>query len=339
MPGTVIAALPAQLRPLLESKLPGWIEPRWWATPQQANDLGPGAEIGWLDMRDKAAMDAAIGAARDLKWLNSFYTGVDALPLELLAQRKVTLTNGSGLNALTIAEYVLMGMLTIAKGYRDIVRAQDRHEWLREAPGKVELSGSKALLLGYGGIGSLIEERLKAFNVEVTVVRRSPQAAGSAAAGSATAGGIAAGGVAADAGKLLGPDQWRARLGEFDWVILAVPATAQTQRMIGASELAAMKKTAVLLNIARGAVVDQDALTDALTRRAIGAAFLDVTEPEPLPADHPLWKLDNAHITMHLSGLSQTLMMPRAAERFIRNLQRYRAGEPLHYIVDLAQGY
>lgn len=313
----ISAALTSLLRPQLEGKLPDWLDARWFATPAEALSAVAGAEIGWLDMRNRPAMEAAIEAARDLRWINTFFTGVDGLPLGLLHGRKVVMTNGSGLNAITISEYVVMGMLTIAKGYRQIVRAQDRHEWLSEAPGKMELYGSKALVLGSGSIGGLIEERLRAFNIEVTIARRTPD----------------------PGGKTLGPDQWRARLGEFDWVILAVPATAETQGMIGRAELAAMKKTAVLLNIARGAVVDQQALTEALTARSIGAAFLDVTEPEPLPADHPLWKLENAHITMHLSGLSQTMMMQRASQRFLENLARYRAGEPLQYRVDLALGY
>jgi phosphoglycerate dehydrogenase-like enzyme len=224
-------------------------------------------------------------------------------------------TNGAGINAITIAEYVVMGMLTVAKGYRDVVRAQEKHEWLLDSPGKVELFGSKALLLGYGAIGKLIEERLKAFNVDVTIVRR-------------TAG-----------RNSLTPAQWRGRLGEFDWVIVAVPATPETEEMIGAEELAAMKQSAVIINIARGSVIDQDALVKALRDKQIGGAFLDVMTPEPLPADHPLWSLDNAHVTMHLSGRAQDKMFIRSAERFLANLERYRKGEALEPRVNLDLGY
>jgi phosphoglycerate dehydrogenase-like enzyme len=315
MARTVIAALPAVVRPLLEARLPAGTQARWFTTADEALAIGPGAEIGWFDMVDKSHMAAAILAAADMKWLNSIYAGVDGMPLGTLAERGVLLTNGAGINAITIAEYVLMGMLTIAKGYREVVRAQGRHEWLTDAPGKVELAGSRALLLGYGAIGKLIEARLTAFDVAVTVVRRTPGAGA------------------------LGPGQWRERLGEFDWVILAVPATAETEALIGAAELAAMKPSAVLLNIARGSVVDQAALVDALAVRRIAAAFLDVTDPEPLPPQHALWGLDNAHITMHLSGRSQTLMFRRAAERFLDNLARWCAGEPLLHQVDLARGY
>ena len=309
------ATLPAAIRAMLEPRLPGWIEPRWFTTREDALPLVVDTEIGWLDMFHKDDMVAVISAAPQLKWLNSIYAGIDWMPIEQLQARNVTVTNGAGINAITIAEWVVMGMLTVAKGYRDIVRAQDRHEWLASPPGCVELADTRALILGAGAIGGLIKTRLAAFDVDVTTVRRTPGPGD------------------------LGPEDWRARLGDYDWVILAVPATADTEHMIGASELAAMKPTATLLNIARGAVIDQDALVDALRTKKIGSAFLDVTTPEPLPADHPLWTLPNAHITMHLSGQSQSKMFSRGAERFLANLDRWRRGDPLSHQVDLARGY
>lgn len=310
-----ITVLSGLIRPLVEGRLPDWVEPRFFQSKEEAMTLAPEAEIGWFDMYEKRDMAAAITAAAKLKWLNSIYAGIDGLPLDLLQERGTVVTNGAGINAITIAEYVVMGMLTVAKGYRDVVRAQERRDWLTDSPGKVELYGSKALLLGYGAIGKLIEERLKAFAVDVTVVRRSPGP------------------------NTLTPDQWRGRLGEYDWVILAVPATPETDGMIGAAELAAMKPTATLVNIARGAVVDQDALVAALDAKRIGSAFLDVTTVEPLPADDPLWSLDNAHITMHLSGRAQDKMFIRSAERFLENLDRWHRGEPVEPRVDLTLGY
>ena len=313
----VIATLPALVRPLIEARLPDWLEPRWFSEPQDALALLDGAEIAWLDIGNLKEIAAAVAYARDVRWLHTALAGLDFMPLELLAARNIRVSNGAGLSAITIAEYVVMGMLTIAKGYREVVRAQDRHEWLSDAPRKMEIADTHALVIGYGGIGKAIVQRLKAMDVRVTVVRRTPDASG----------------------HTLGPDQWRARLSEFDWVVLAVPATAETGRMLGFGELAAMKPSAVLLNIARGSLVDQDALTAALRENRLGGAFLDVTDPEPLPPDHPLWSLGNAHITMHLSGRSQTLLFERSAERFLENLPRYRAGEPLRYQVDLARGY
>lgn len=315
MSGKVIAVLPGIARGLLAETLPNWVEPHFFMTKDEAFELAPRAEIGWFDMYDKGDMAKAVALAAGLKWLNSVYAGVDGMPLELLAERGVTFTNGAGVNAITIAEYVVMGMLTVAKGYRDVARAQDRQEWLHDSPGKVELFGSKALLLGYGAIGKLIEERLNGFGVETTVVRRTPGP------------------------NTLGPHDWRGKLDQFDWVIIAVPATPETDKMIGDAELASMKNTATIVNIARGSVIDQDALVSSLQGKRIGAAFLDVTDPEPLPAGHPLWSLDNAHVTMHLSGRAQTLMFQRSGERFIRNLGRYHTGQALEHQVDLALGY
>ncbi|MGX7952184.1 D-2-hydroxyacid dehydrogenase [Tsuneonella sp. HG249] len=309
-----VAVLSGLVRPLVEPHLPPEIEPRWYGSVEELLALAPEAEIGWFDLDKKEPMIEAVRAAGKLKWLNSIYAGLDFLPMDVLIEREVTITNGAGINAITIAEYVVMLMLTHAKGYRDVVRAQDRHEWLLDSPGKLELAGSRALLLGMGAIGGLIKTRLEAFDVEVVPVRRSGEGA-------------------------LGPDQWRDQLGTFDWVILAVPATPETDAMIGAAELAAMKDSAVLVNIARGAVVDQEALVAALGAKAIGGALLDVTTPEPLPSDHPLWGFDNAQITMHLSGRAQSKMFMRSAARFVENCRCYVAGEPLAPIFDPRRGY
>lgn len=310
-----ILALSALIRPLLEPRLPQGLDVRWFMTKEEALEAVPEAEIGWFDMYDQQAMAETLRAATKLKWLNSIYAGLDFMPMDVLIERGIIVTNGAGINALTIAEYVVMGMLTTAKGYRDVVRAQDRREWLLDSPGKRELAGSKALLLGYGAIGQLIKPRLEAFAVEVTVVRRS-------------------GGEG-----VLTPDEWRGKLSEFDWVILAVPATPETDGMIGTDELAAMKSDAVIVNIARGAVIDQPALVEALKAKKIGGAFLDVTTPEPLPPEHELWALDNAHITMHLSGRAQDKMSQRSADRFLENLDHYLKGEPVSPVFDPRKGY
>lgn len=309
------AVMSALIRPLVEPRLPNWVEPLWFTSREQALEMAPAAEIGWFDLNEKEPMVEITTAATNLKWLNSIYAGLDFLPLDLLQERGVTVTNGAGINAITIAEYVVMLMLAHAKGYREVVRAQERHEWLLDSPGKRELAGERVLLLGLGAIGSLIKTRLEAFDMKVVPVRRS-------------------GGEGA-----LRPDEWREKLGEFDWVILAVPSTDETRHMIGATELAAMRPNAVLVNIARGDVVKQDDLVAALEARTIEAALLDVTDPEPLPEDHPLWNLDNAQVTMHLSGRAQNKMFQRSADRFIENLERWHKGEAVQPQMDLAAGY
>lgn len=310
-----VTVLSTVARPFVEGRLPAWVEPRWFASVDELWALVPEAEIGWFDGAPYSVGVEAPKHAPRLKWLNTFMAGIESWPLAVLRDRGVVFTNGTGVNDIAVAEYAVMGMLVMAKGYREVVRAQDRHEWLADAPGKIELHGTRALIVGAGAIGKRIAAMLAPFHVEVTEVRRNP------------------------ARGALGPDEWRARLSEFDWIIVTVPATAETEGMFGAAEFAAMKPGAAILNFARGTVIDQDALVTAAQSGQVGGAFLDVTEPEPLPADHPLWACDNVHISQHLSGRSQRAVFRRGAERFLENLGRWERGEPLLGTVDLTLGY
>ena len=309
------ALLPALARPMLEPHLPAGVEAAWFTSPAEANAMIVDADIAWVDMQPTSLTAAAIGHGERLEWVSTIYAGLDAFPLPLLKERGVTLTNGVGINALAVAEYAVMGVLAAAKRFDEVVRAHDRHEWPKDSPGKVELFETKALIVGMGAIGKLIGERLAAFGVAVTGVTRSGR------------------------DGTLKPDQWQAELGEFDWVILAAPSTDATKAMVGAAEFAAMKPSAWLINIARGDMIDEAALLDALHGRKIAGAFLDPTSPEPLPADHPLWSAPNCMITMHLSGRSQTKMFPRAAALFLRNIDAFVKGRPMENVVDLEAGY
>ena len=310
------AVLPALARPLLEPQLPPDLEVAWFAKPAEANAAIADADIAWVDMQPTALVaDAIRGSGPQLKWVSTIYAGLDAFPLDLLRDRGVTLTNGAGINAYAVAEYAVLGVLAAAKRYDEVVRAQDRREWPTDSPGKLELFETSALVIGYGAIGRLIGERLEAFGVTVTGVTRSGR------------------------DTTITPDQWRARLGEFDWIVLAAPSTGDTKALFGASEFAAMKPGAWLINIARGDMIDDDALLDALHARRIGGAFLDPTNPEPLPPEHPLWTAPNCMITMHLSGRSQTKMFRRAAALFLENLHAFRAGQPMRNVADLDAGY
>ena len=301
---------------MLEPRLPADLEVAWFAKPDQANEMIADADIAWVDMQPTRLVEAAIrSAGPQLKWVSTIYAGLDAFPLDVLREKKVTLTNGAGINAYAVAEYAVMGVLNGAKRFDEVVRAHDRRDWLGDAPGKIELYETSALVIGYGAIGKLIGERLEAFGVAVTGVTRSGRD------GTITA------------------DAWAARLGEFDWVILAAPSTDATKAMIGADELAAMKPSAWLVNIARGDMIDDDALVAALGASEIGGAFLDPTSPEPLPADHALWSAPNCIVTMHLSGRSQTKMFQRAASLFLRNLDAFRAGRAMQNVADLDAGY
>jgi phosphoglycerate dehydrogenase-like enzyme len=309
------AVLPALARPLLEAHLPADLDVAWFTTPEEAKAMVVDADIAWVDQqRSRVAGEIAARAER-LTWLFSMFAGLDAFPLDLLRARGVTVTNGSGLNAVTVAEYAVMGMLVAAKRFDEVVRTADRHEWTIHPPGRLELDGSSALILGYGTIGRLIGDRLAAFGVAVTGVTRSGR------------------------DGTLTPDAWRTRLGNFDWLVLAAPSTGETKAMIGMDELAAMKRSAWLVNIARGDMVDKATLIDALTSGQIAGAFLDTVDPEPLPPDDPLWSAPNAIHSMHLAGRSQTTMFQRGAALFLDNLAAFRAGRPMRNVVDLDAGY
>ncbi len=309
------AVLPAFTRTLLADRLPDDIEVVWVATREQAVAAVADADIAWVDLLPHGLTQEAVAAGGKLKWLFTAIAGLESLDLGALARQGTVVTNGAGILAIAVAEYAVMGVLVAAKRFDEVVRAHDRHEWLGDAPGKIELSDTRALVIGYGSIGRAIGERLAAFGVAVTGVTRS------------------------GGDGLLTPDEWRDRLGTFDWVILAAPSTQTTKALIGEAELAAMKPTAWLINIARGDMIDEDALIAALTTKTIAGAFLDPTDPEPLPADHPIWDTPNTMVTMHLSGRSQTTMFRRAAVLFLENLAAWRENRPMKNVVDLAAGY
>lgn len=313
----VRVAIPIAMREALQRRLPSGIEVSWFDDTESAIRAAADSEVLWIGFPGSGRredIERALEAGPHLRWLTTPAAGVDGMPLDAIAKRGLTLTNGAGLHAVPIAEFVVMAMLAAAKDFPEFVRAQDRSEWLNQPPSLGELQGSRALVVGLGGIGQAIAERLRAFGVEVTGVRRS------SAEGS------------------LGPDQWRPRLPDFDWVIIAAPLTSGTTHVIGESELRAMKPTAWLVNIARGGLVDQDTLVRALREGWIGGAYLDATDPEPLPSESPLWTMPNVIISPHSSAAS-TRLTERMAELFLDNLDRFLSERPLRNTVDLRAGY
>lgn len=309
------AVLPALARPLIEAQLPAGLDLHWFANHQEAEAMVADADIAWVDMKRPDWTGAAAAKGAKLKWLFTVYAGIDAFDVALLRERGTILTNGVGIAAIPVAEYTVLGMLAAAKRFDQVVRMADRQEWTIAAPGTIELFESRALIIGYGTIGRLVGDRLRAFKVEVTGVTRSGR------------------------DGTLTPDQWREHIGDYDWLILAAPSTAETATMIGAAELAAMKPGAWLINIARGDMVDQPALIAALESRRIGGAFLDVADPEPLPPAHPLWTAPNTIHSMHLSGRSTQRMFARATALFVENCNAFAKGRQMRNVVDLDAGY
>ncbi len=309
----MVVALPETLRDQLPELGPD-VEPVWYRDAADAPRAVAEAEVLWLAFWRTEEIDRALAAGPNLRWVTTANAGVDSYPLARFRERRIVLTNGAGLVAVPISEYVVMAMLAAAKGFPELVRAQDRQEWLRRPPALDELSGTRALVLGYGSIGRAVADRLRGLEVEVIGVRSKPSEGS------------------------LGPEEWRLRLGEFDWVILTLPLTDRTRGVIGEAELASMKRSAWLVNVSRGALIDPAALESALRSRTIGGAYLDVTVPEPLPPESPLWTLPNVIITPHSSWATEK-MTKRAVALFLDNLGCYRSGEPLANVVDLDAGY
>jgi phosphoglycerate dehydrogenase-like enzyme len=256
-----------------------------------------------------------IAAAENLKWFQSIVAGADALVKEGLVGRHFVVTNASGLAAAAIAEWCVGAMIVLNKGMHFAIRNQPEHKWeFRFAP---ELRGQTCGIAGMGAIGRELALRARAMGMRVVASRRS----------------VALGGTDPDCDVLLPSSDLDALLRESDFLVLCVPLTPETEHLIGAAELAKMKPTASLLNVARGGVVDQDALIAALRDGTIAGAAVDVTDPEPLPPESPLWDLPNIMITPHTSGAVEGYGH-RATEIFLRNLAHYCKGEPLENVID-----
>lgn len=309
-------ALPQSMRGEVEARLPKDLEVSWYEGPAEDSGSLAEAEAAWINILDGDGQARAVAAGPKLKWVHTIQAGVNTWPLQRMRERGLVFTNGAGLAAPAIAEFVVMGMLALIKNLKGLIELQAERRWAPWSLGGGDLAGARVLIVGYGSIGREIARRLAAFDAEITGARRHPEG---------------------EPG-VIGPDAWRARLAEFDWVVLAAASTSETRSMIGVAELAAMKPGAGIVNVARGDLIDQPALIAALKNGRLGGALLDVTDPEPPPKDDPIWTAPDALLTSHSSAVSQTFYK-RAAALFLDNLDRYRSGQPLRNRVDLELGY
>lgn len=259
----------------------------------------------------------ALHAARKLRWIQLTSAGVEHLLPAREQLRHVVVTNARGIHAALMADYTLGVMMMLQWNFRRLLHDQEARQWRHQYT--EPLAGKTLGVVGVGAIGAEIARRGASFGMTVVGLRRSP----------APVEGVS---------RMFGPDQLLEMLSLCDFVALVVPATVETQRMIGERELRAMKRTAYLINIARGSVLDEPALVRALRDGWIAGAALDVFEHEPLPIDSPLWAMDNVIITPHIAG-EPAEYARRVVDIFTENVRRWRAGESLQNVVDLAKGY
>ncbi|MCX2929413.1 D-2-hydroxyacid dehydrogenase [Mycobacterium sp. CVI_P3] len=254
----------------------------------------------------------------DLEWIHIAAAGVDTLLFDELRESDIVVTNARGVFDRPLAEYVLGAVIAHAKDSRTSFDLQRRREWRHRETRSV--TGATALVVGTGGIGREIARLLRAAGLVVRGAGRRPVSDDP------------------DFGTVIDSSDLAAEVGWCDHLILAAPLTAATRGLVDAQVLAAMKSDAHLVNIARGPIVDEGALLEALSQRRIGGATLDVFDTEPLPPDHPLWDAPNVTITAHMSadvvGWRDTL-----AAQFVENLRRWMSGDPLHNVVDKRLGY
>jgi phosphoglycerate dehydrogenase-like enzyme len=289
----------------------GRVDVRVAATPEEAAKPIATAEVlyAWKPPTSLYA------GARRLRWLHAMGAGVDwALVPEL--PRRVIVTRSPGVFGGWMAEYVLAWCLWVTQHVEAYRAAQARREWIQHEPPD-RLAGKTMAIVGLGDIGRTVARAARGVGLRVVGVTRS-------------------GRPVAGVEPVHRSRELHRALAVADFVVLVTALNAATRGMIGAAELAAMRPTAWLVNIGRGALVDESALVQALGRRTIAGAVLDVFASEPLPADHPLWALDNAVITPHISGPN---LPEEIAPLFNDNLARYLAGRPLRHLVDRRRGY
>jgi phosphoglycerate dehydrogenase-like enzyme len=291
------------------------VTPRGTPTEDDVGDAD-----GWIGWELPAHL---LAAATRLRWMHAAGAGIERYELAEIAARGVMLTNSSGVSAPNMAEHVLGMMIALTRRFPRLLRAQTRREWRDDETHREvgELQGQTVLVAGIGEIGCAVAQRAAAFGMRVNGLRRR-----------------------ADASPPAGFDQvfaiaeLHAALADADHVVVTLPNTPRSHGLFDAAAFAAMKPGAAIYNVGRGPVIDTAALVAALESGHLGGAGLDVTDPEPLPADSPLWDMENVLITAHTSGATPRYW-ERQADLIADNIRRIQRGDAPRNLVDLEAGY
>jgi phosphoglycerate dehydrogenase-like enzyme len=259
--------------------------------------------------RNAAQLTALWNDLKRVRWIHSLAAGVESLPFDLLRRTDVVVTNSRGLYADALGEFAIAAMLWFAKDLARLRTNQAAHRW---EPFTVErIEGKTAGVIGYGGIGQAIGRRASSLGMNVLSVRRRQE---------------------------FGDPSIDDVIAESDYVVLSAPLTPLTVALITRERLRKMRPNAVLINVSRGAIVDEKALVEMLQAGAIRGAALDVFETEPLPAHSPLWDLDNVLLSPHSADHTADAHQ-RAMQFYVENLRRFQRGDPLENVVDKDQMY
>lgn len=298
---------------------------------------GDGNETASAEVtREIANADAYVGfgmpralfaAAPRLRWIHTAAAGVGSLLFPELAASDVVLTNSAGVHAVPMAEHVLGGVLFLLRQFEVAVAQQRERVWNRdpfvgENTRVRELGECRALIVGAGGIGTEIARRLSALGAHCTGIRRRPDR-----------------GVPEGFGAVFGADALDSLLPNADILIIAAPATGATRGLVTAERLDHLPQGALVVNVARGSLLDERALAERLRNGRVGGAVLDVFEREPLPPDSELWSVPRLLLTPHVSATSPGGYWRRELELFTDNWARFAAGRPLRNVVDKSAGY
>ncbi|HKW01102.1 MAG TPA: D-2-hydroxyacid dehydrogenase [Vicinamibacterales bacterium] len=279
-----------------------------------------GADIAFAT---KVTAEEFAGATR-LQWVHSSAVGVGPILSPALVASRVVVSSSRGVHSPAIAEHAIALILALRRQIHTSVRRQVVEDWAQIELSTIPippLASLNLLVVGLGSIGERVAAMAASLGMRVTAVRRQvsePKPPGVA--------------------EVVSADRLADALPAADVVVLAVPQTDETRALVGRTELARMKPTAILVNVARGRLVDEDALADALERGELGAAGLDAFRVEPLPAGHRLWRLPNVLITPHSASFAGDYWTP-VVDLFLENVARFRRGDPLINVVDKTRGY